>query len=1155
MGVLIGCKTHYYFLYNCSEAVIKTDLKSLITLLSCYNNPDSARMARISHRLYSLPFKWSLQHVAGVDLPLADALSRLYPPYRAAFADRHLRYPDLKRENIIIPPEWTKTPNTILTTADILRSMHDQIVYVEKSSSAVKNKQLRALVAEIAILYDELQESADTLIEQIHGELEEIEATAKGMDKHTGPTTILMNPLTAVSPKVLITPHFLVKHQNENPRLHRIITQLRTIPRGNLKPVILSRYRLLNDSILVTRKNQNLPFDSQSNIRIVCDTKMTLIILSLLHVMGGHYGINTLARIFLQTYKSNNSLQSYATMVALGCRACRFHRPVNKKTIPPGRVPLPPYPFHTFHMDHMCFKKDLYWKGKKIEAALNIIDLYSNLLYSFLVPDQKATTTIKCLKELFSTLPAPFKMVSDNGPALCANREVLGFLKSKGVQTITTITPYNSKGNKTEMIHKTLRETLQLVKETFQRKSQFDMYFTVIEMLNNRPLSLVLYPHVRKALGGNTETVTPFSLHYGFKPPAHPLVPMEDQLAPDDREKYQQKWQKIIKEHDSILQEELNEKNKNFKENEDMQKGDLVLLENKTAHKENLKYYQNLYEIISIKKARYYCAPLFGGSPLVGVSGNLLKPYKYTELFELLPAVVRHLMGESLSPEHLKNNKTSDPRDFQDWGLIRLPDQMRLRNRLTPASLVLVPAVNLSQTNTLSHDSSREDTDSDISFEEETRTSQTQVPTNIPKIRTEFQTSNQISGGASNLSSILTISPEAVEGAPQLVSTDQGVSDIPSKAVLITSTPKPIPLVRKPSPLQLNPSRKRPIEEIVKEIEERREQAKLKYQAQPLKSALKRPYASSEPPGPIRKVRVVSISSTPPFLAPSKDDTKPEDKTVFYSPEQNQPSPGSSIDSEPELTRYHTPNSSHESSVEHGQDIQAAAIPEPAADTETNHGVQQLAEANQDLAEDIGQQDQAEEIQRPVTPEKPKQEQYHHQSTPRPGRVRGDPVITKAGRVIHFPKRFLDFETMARPPGRLFTRPVVPSSYYSETNTKPLTKDDLKEALKQMSEDISRRTAPLRPPSTQEEAPTRVLTPDILVFENDPSHKDYKPPSATKTILKTKESSPAKQDTPVKQEVTSVKSETPAKQQTPEKQETPGKQPTPPEQKTSTNRE
>jgi hypothetical protein len=210
-----------------------------------------------------------------VDLPLADSLSRLYPPYKAAFTDRHLRYPDLRRENIIMPPEWIKTPNTILTTTDILRSMHDQIVFVEKSSSAVKNKRLRALVAEIAILYDELTEDADTLVEQIHGELAEIEATAKGMDKHTGKTTILMDPLTAVSPKVLITPHFLVKHQNENPRLHGIITQLRTIPRDNLKPIILSRYRLLNDSILVTRNNKKLPFEAQSNIRIVCDTRMS----------------------------------------------------------------------------------------------------------------------------------------------------------------------------------------------------------------------------------------------------------------------------------------------------------------------------------------------------------------------------------------------------------------------------------------------------------------------------------------------------------------------------------------------------------------------------------------------------------------------------------------------------------------------------------------------------------------------------------------------------------------------------------------------------------------------------------------------------------------------------------------------------------------
>jgi hypothetical protein len=34
MGILIGAKMHYYYLFNCTQAIIKTDLKSLITLLS-----------------------------------------------------------------------------------------------------------------------------------------------------------------------------------------------------------------------------------------------------------------------------------------------------------------------------------------------------------------------------------------------------------------------------------------------------------------------------------------------------------------------------------------------------------------------------------------------------------------------------------------------------------------------------------------------------------------------------------------------------------------------------------------------------------------------------------------------------------------------------------------------------------------------------------------------------------------------------------------------------------------------------------------------------------------------------------------------------------------------------------------------------------------
>ena len=139
MAILIGVKQHLLYLSTYTEAIIKTYLKSVITILSCHNNPESTRMARISHRLYSLPFKWSLIHIPGVDLPLADCLSRLYTPYQNAYSDRHLRYPDLQRENIQMPDSWKK-PDLILTTENFLEVMIQHIVFVEKSSMPVKEK-------------------------------------------------------------------------------------------------------------------------------------------------------------------------------------------------------------------------------------------------------------------------------------------------------------------------------------------------------------------------------------------------------------------------------------------------------------------------------------------------------------------------------------------------------------------------------------------------------------------------------------------------------------------------------------------------------------------------------------------------------------------------------------------------------------------------------------------------------------------------------------------------------------------------------------------------------------------------------------------------------------------------------------------------------
>ena len=129
---------------------------------------------------------------------------------------------------------------------------------------------------------------------------------------------------------------------------------------------MLKKYQLLNDSILVTRKHIDSPFDAPGKIRMVCDLTMSIYILALLHVTSCHPGMNTLNHLFRNTYKIiEANVAGLVKLVCTGCRACRFHQPFNKKVIPEGRIPLPTEPMDTWMIDFMVFKKELtFYEGR-----------------------------------------------------------------------------------------------------------------------------------------------------------------------------------------------------------------------------------------------------------------------------------------------------------------------------------------------------------------------------------------------------------------------------------------------------------------------------------------------------------------------------------------------------------------------------------------------------------------------------------------------------------------------------------------------------------------------------------------------------------------------------------------------------------------------
>jgi len=717
LAILVAVRQHMIFLQACPEVIIKTDLKSLIPILSCYNNPDSTTMALTSHKLYSLPFRWKLHHIPGANLPVADFFSRIYKPYECQFTDRRFRYPDLKREHIEMPDEWKNNPDLILTTADLMEAMRQQIMFIEKSSYGVKEKRLKSFLNEITLLYEGLGPDVEELLTKTKNDLYEVQGALKSKAaKKKEKAEIQEIKLTVPAHKSLITPEFLMKGQQSNPKLYNIIMTLRTKTSTDVPKQMLKNYRILNDSFLVTRTDKTKPFDHPGNIRIVCDSKMTIQILSILHVMNCHYGQNLLNHVFQQTYKCiEGSTQGYVKLVCTGCRSCQFVRVTNKKLIPHGRIPYPPGPNQTWCVDFMDFKEGQTYNGKKVVSCFNIMDLYSGFLISYLVKDHTSKTVIDCFKRMFALFNSPVRILSDNATSICKSPEVIHFLRSNNVKQLVTITSHNSRANKVERLHKLFRETLMLVKETFKRPSQFELFHNVVRMLNNRQLTLALHPNVKqicKDLDTKPGIVTPFSLQFGLPPEQFSSVSLEDRLDEDSRVAFKAKWQQILSTHDKMLQSELEERQASFN-GSDIQVGDLVLISNEVRHKEQVRYYKEIFEVIRIEKAKYYCAPLFKTtgikSQLFEVNGNRIKKYNYSALFDVLPAKVRVLMGENLSPEQLKAQAecgSKIPADLHDWRQWRPNNVIKLRNRITPPDRVSEPAMSIINTDTLSSSSS-----------------------------------------------------------------------------------------------------------------------------------------------------------------------------------------------------------------------------------------------------------------------------------------------------------------------------------------------------------------------------------------------------------------------------------------------------------------
>jgi hypothetical protein len=152
---------------------------------------------------------------------------------------------------------------------------------------------------------------------------------------------------------------------------------------------------------------------------------------------------------------------------------------------------------------------------------------------------------------------------------------------------------------------------------------------------------------------------------------------------------------------------------------------------------------------------------------------------------------------------------------------------------------------------------------------------------------------------------------------------------------------------------------------------------------------------------------------------------------------------------------------------------------------------------------------------KPEDQELPRTEEKKEKTkTPRSQREHGIPDQIDTGRTSKIVRR-LNFDNPDDSFTRVFTKPISSSSFYSESPRSRAGSEDtvgLLDRLKKKDDQISKKIEPVRPPSTDTLAPSRPITPEVLVFEKDDSEQQ----PASKSILKTASAS----STPLKRNIT-----------------------------------
>ena len=650
------------YLVHCVKTVIITDLAAMVSMLSSQVEFQNTKVGRQSFKLFNFDFCFQLRHVSSKFGVIQDMLSRIYeqpvtetglPVSQKADLDEFFnKYKDS------IPKEWKE--GTIFKYQDMINHLTDVVMNDPTISKTLKSKRLNGLLEQLQPQY--MPESIKFAKKQIDSpvyksqEVEDI--TSKNSEIKAFAVEYKQDSLIIPSffniqidgyapPRKVQTLSIaqIIKLQDDDLQCRRAKMYILTTPEHKQDGRIRNHFRVLNGNLLVTRRQQKLPWSDVSNLRVYLTPVAALTVISTLHLIYGHAGKNHLEYYFAASFKCSNRRELVYEVVE-GCGPCTLYKWNLQKQAPPGRFAIPEKAAERYHADIVELPAGPI-NGGTYRHYIGIVDAYSSMMVIYPVRNQTSRTILMAFEHIFSMYPAPTTLCLDNATYFRSEDFIKG-MKNLGVLHVQFSTPNKSTTNSPiENRFSTLRKLTLLNKESFGSRSISQVVFASVTQMNVRPIYRLR--HLTK------DNVPPsaMDLFYGLNPMKYrcPVAKYMQELEPKKQAELRKEQEKILRKYDEekAIAHETSIKDIRLAEDK-LKVGSLVLATNwkrkKHLEKSAHAYRKDLYVVIGIVGQRVTLKPMFSSTKHSFITNvNDVKQLKGHKMLNMLPEDLQRFLG------------------------------------------------------------------------------------------------------------------------------------------------------------------------------------------------------------------------------------------------------------------------------------------------------------------------------------------------------------------------------------------------------------------------------------------------------------------------------------------------------------------------------